>query len=50
MSTPEPDDVIHNPDPRRDRRNDQGGSVFTVRGLGNLGCLSILATGCLALL
>lgn len=49
MSTPEPDDVIHNPDPRRDRRNDQGGSVFTVRGLGNLGCLSILATGCLAL-
>lgn len=49
LSTPEPDDVIHNPDPRRDRRNDRGGSVFTLRGIGNLGCLSILATGCLAL-
>ncbi|KAH8120019.1 beta-glucan synthesis-associated [Phellopilus nigrolimitatus] len=35
----EPDDYLHNPDPRRDRKFDEGGSVFTGRGLANLGCL-----------
>ena len=47
---PEPDDFLHNPDPRRDRRNDRGGSVFTCRGLTNLGCLIFLALGLVALL
>ncbi|KAF8155740.1 glycoside hydrolase family 16 protein [Crassisporium funariophilum] len=49
MNHPEPDDVLHNPDPRRDRKSDRGGTIFTVRGCGNLGCLSILALGCLML-
>ncbi|KAJ3803416.1 beta-glucan synthesis-associated [Lentinula aff. detonsa] len=38
----EPDDYLHNPDPRRDRKNDLGGSFFTYRGLTNLGCLILL--------
>lgn len=50
MSNPEPDDFLHNPDPRRDRKNDSGGSIFTFRGLANLGCLILLAIGCLTLL
>lgn len=47
---PEPDDHIHNPDPRRDRKNDKGGTIFTTRGIANLGCLLILAVGLVALL
>ncbi|KIJ68201.1 glycoside hydrolase family 16 protein [Hydnomerulius pinastri MD-312] len=47
--TPEPDDFLHNPDPRRDRKNDLGGSVLTYRGLTNLGCLVFLAVGLVAL-
>lgn len=47
---PEPDDYLHNPDPRRDRKHDRGGSVFTCRGLANLGCLFVLTAGLLALL
>lgn len=46
----EPDDFLHNPDPKRDRKNDQGGTVFTYRGLMNLGCLLLLALGIFALL
>lgn len=46
----EPDDYLHNPDPRRDRKSDKGGSIFTSRGLANLGCLLILVTGLIALL
>ncbi|KAL4070806.1 glycoside hydrolase family 16 protein [Scleroderma citrinum] len=46
---PEPDDYLHNPDPRRDRKHDRGGSVITCRGLSNLGCLLVLTTGLLAL-
>ncbi|PPQ99336.1 hypothetical protein CVT24_009150 [Panaeolus cyanescens] len=49
MSNPEPDDFLHNPDPRRDRKSDRGGTIFTCRGLGNLGCLLILALGFLML-
>ncbi|KAJ7573926.1 beta-glucan synthesis-associated [Mycena floridula] len=37
-TTPEPDDVLHNVDPKRDRLNAKG-SIFTKRGLLNLGCL-----------
>lgn len=50
MNDPETDDYLHNPDPRRDRVNDKGGSIFTSRGLANLGCLLILVLGCLMLL
>ncbi|KAI9461770.1 glycoside hydrolase family 16 protein [Boletus coccyginus] len=45
----EPDDFLHNPDPRRDRKRDRGGSVLTYRGLTNLGCLVFLALGLVAL-
>ncbi|CAE7232687.1 unnamed protein product [Rhizoctonia solani] len=43
LNVPEPDDQLHNPDPRRDRLHDGGGSIFNPRGLANLGCLLILA-------
>ncbi|KAH9837168.1 beta-glucan synthesis-associated [Rhodofomes roseus] len=46
---PESDDYLHNPDPRRDRKNDQGGNIFTYRGTTNLGCLLILAVGTVTL-
>ncbi|KAH9969089.1 beta-glucan synthesis-associated protein [Russula dissimulans] len=46
---PEPDDYLHNPDPNRDRKNDRGGSIFTFRGLTNLGCLALLIVVLLAL-
>ncbi|KAJ9100468.1 hypothetical protein QFC21_003507 [Naganishia friedmannii] len=42
----EPDDYLHNPDPKRDRKTDRGGSIFTLRGLANVGCLLFL---CLAM-
>ncbi|KAK0464977.1 beta-glucan synthesis-associated [Desarmillaria tabescens] len=45
----EPDDYLHNPDPRRDRKNDNGGSVFTYRGLTNLGCIVVLGLGLVSL-
>ena len=47
---PEADDKLHNPDPARDHKNDKGGSILTGRGLMNLGCIFILATGIVALL
>ncbi|KAL4078027.1 glycoside hydrolase family 16 protein [Scleroderma citrinum] len=43
MGTPEPDDYLHNPDPKRDLKSDKGGHIFTARGIANLGCLFILA-------
>ncbi|KAF9056532.1 hypothetical protein BJ165DRAFT_531260 [Panaeolus papilionaceus] len=46
----EPDDYLHNPDPRRDRKNDRHRNVFTYRGITNLGCLIILCVGLVALL
>ncbi|KAI0041789.1 glycoside hydrolase family 16 protein [Auriscalpium vulgare] len=46
---PEPDDYLHNPDPKRDRKYDQGGTIFTARGLSNLGCLLVLACGIVTL-
>ncbi|KAF5374999.1 hypothetical protein D9758_000440 [Tetrapyrgos nigripes] len=45
----EPDDYLHNPDPRRDCKNDNGGSFLTGRGLSNLGCLLLLGVGLLTL-
>ncbi|KAI0630856.1 beta-glucan synthesis-associated [Trametes polyzona] len=45
----EPDDHLHNPDPRRDRKVDQSGHIFTSRGLVNLGCLFVLSAGLVAL-
>ncbi|GJE87636.1 glycoside hydrolase family 16 protein [Phanerochaete sordida] len=41
----EPDDELHNPDPKRDRKSDKGGTIFTSRGIANLGCLFILFGG-----
>ncbi|KAI0041791.1 glycoside hydrolase family 16 protein [Auriscalpium vulgare] len=45
----EPDDFLHNPDPKRDRANDQGGTVLTFRGITNLGCLVLLGIGLVGL-
>ena len=42
LNHPEPDDYLHNPDPKRDRKSDRGGTIFTIRGLYNVGCLLIL--------
>lgn len=50
MGTPEPDDYLHNPDPKRDLKSDQGGTICTARGLANLGCLFLLAASCVGLL
>ncbi|KAF8633820.1 hypothetical protein AX15_001232 [Amanita polypyramis BW_CC] len=49
MNEIESDDYLHNPDPRRDRKNDRGGHIFTFRGLANLGCLFILVAGMMML-
>jgi hypothetical protein len=49
MNIPEPDDHLHNPDPKRDRHYDSGGHIFTSRGIANLGCLFILAAGMMML-
>ncbi|THU81776.1 glycoside hydrolase family 16 protein [Dendrothele bispora CBS 962.96] len=48
-NTPEPDDYLHDPDPKRDRHSDCGGSFITSRSFSNLGCLLILALGVLTL-
>ncbi|KAJ7169728.1 beta-glucan synthesis-associated [Mycena filopes] len=49
IHNPEPDDFLHNPDPKRDRHIDANGNVFTLRGLSNLGCLFILGVGLITL-
>lgn len=46
----EPDDILHNPDPRNDGKINSRGSVITLRGIANLGCLLVLALGIFALL
>ncbi|KAG6830143.1 hypothetical protein H0H92_002007 [Tricholoma furcatifolium] len=38
LNVPEDDDALHNPTSGRDRKNDGGSDIFTVRGLVNLGC------------
>lgn len=50
VSTPEPDDYLHTPDPKRDLKSDKGGHIFTVRGIANLGCLFLLVVLMLMLL
>ncbi|KAI0316214.1 beta-glucan synthesis-associated [Amylostereum chailletii] len=50
MNVPEPDDILHNPDPKRDCKVDKGGSVLTARGISNLGFLLFLALGIMMLL
>ncbi|WWC70539.1 uncharacterized protein I206_104490 [Kwoniella pini CBS 10737] len=46
----EEDDWLHNPDPRRDGKiSHDRGSLFTVRGATNIGCLALLAIGIIAL-
>lgn len=45
----EPDDYLHNPDPRRDKKYDAGGTIFTARGIANLGCIFILGAGIVTL-
>ncbi|KAF8078775.1 glycoside hydrolase family 16 protein [Lyophyllum atratum] len=45
----QPTDALHNPNPRRDRKHDRRGTVLTVRGLTNLGCLILLGVGLVAL-
>lgn len=47
---PEDDDYLHNPDPRRDKNIDSMGTIFTARGLANVGCLAIVFIGLLGLL
>ncbi|KAG1751980.1 glycoside hydrolase family 16 protein [Suillus occidentalis] len=42
VNTPEPDDYLHTPDPKRDLKSDKGGHIFTARGIANLGCLFLL--------
>ena len=46
----EADDSIHNPDPRRDKYIDNGGTFLTSRSIANLGCLAIIALGIITLL
>ncbi|KAF8331869.1 beta-glucan synthesis-associated [Cantharellus anzutake] len=46
---PEPDDFLHVPDPRRDHKNDRGGTILTLRGLANLGFLFFLALALLTM-
>ena len=47
---PEGDDKLHTPDPVRDYKRDGGGTIFTARGLVNIGCVLILASEIIALL
>lgn len=50
LDGPEEDDMLHSPDPCRDRKSDLRGHIFTRRGLVNLGCVFVLATGLVTLL
>ncbi|KAF8338033.1 beta-glucan synthesis-associated protein [Cantharellus anzutake] len=45
----EPDDYLHNPDPRRDLKRDRGGSILTARGIANLGFLVFLGMALITL-
>ncbi|KAG6335081.1 hypothetical protein ID866_4009 [Astraeus odoratus] len=49
MGTAEPDDYLHNPDPKRDLKSDKGGHIFTARGIANLGCLLLLVVALIGL-
>lgn len=45
----ESDDCLHNPDPKRERKIDRGGTIFTRRGFVNNGCTLILVVGLIGL-
>ncbi|THU79964.1 beta-glucan synthesis-associated [Dendrothele bispora CBS 962.96] len=49
LNSPEADDFLHNPDPKRDLKNDSGGSVFNERSFSNLGCLILLGVALVGL-
>lgn len=49
-TAPEPDDALHEPDPQRDSKRDRGGSIFSIRGLVNVGCLFLIVLGILGVL
>ncbi|KZP27994.1 glycoside hydrolase family 16 protein [Athelia psychrophila] len=49
MEDTEDDDHLHNPDPARDVKNDGGGSIFTGRGVANLGCIVIIVASIMTL-
>uniref|UniRef100_A0A0W0FM02 GH16 domain-containing protein n=1 Tax=Moniliophthora roreri TaxID=221103 RepID=A0A0W0FM02_MONRR len=49
LSAVDPDDHLHTPDPKRDMKNDGGGTIFSARGIENLGCLFLLMTGLMSL-
>ena len=49
LNEPEADDYLHNPDPKRDRKSDQGGTIFTVRGFYNVGCILLLVLALITL-
>ena len=44
---PEPDDNLHTPDPKRDKTIDMGGTICTLRGFWNLGCLVSVFVSCI---
>ncbi|KAG8708287.1 hypothetical protein FRC09_001334 [Ceratobasidium sp. 395] len=44
LNDPEPDDELHNPDPRRDKTYDRH-VAFSMRGLINVGCLALVVLG-----
>ena len=46
----EEDDHLHNPHPRRDYTVDDGGHIFTTRGIANIGCIVVLCVGIIGLL
>nr|GAT57878.1 predicted protein [Mycena chlorophos] len=43
ISRSEPDDALHNPDPRAGKNGAGNGSIFTRRGFWNIGCLVLMA-------
>ncbi|KAI4523054.1 hypothetical protein K523DRAFT_208571, partial [Schizophyllum commune Tattone D] len=50
LNNQDPDDFLHNPDPKRDMRVDMGGTICTLRGLENLGCLIFMLSAMITLL
>lgn len=50
MDTPESDDDLHNPDPRKEKELDEAETIYSARGLANLGCLLLLLFCVMALL
>ncbi|KAH9944284.1 beta-glucan synthesis-associated protein [Epithele typhae] len=49
FNEPDADDQLHSPEPRRDRKYDGGGHIFTGRGFMNLGCIFVLCAGIITL-